>query len=376
MNYTEMSRPLYKRDTTGNVRVWTMESGWDDDHIAGHRSHTGVKDGAVVTSEWKIASPKNIGKVNATNALEQAVAEIAALYVQKLDRGYFEDESDIDNFDKFKPMLAAKYEDVPLNFEADGRGNEIYSQPKLDGIRCIARKDGLWSREGKVIVSCPHVEAELKPFFDKYPGAVIDGELYNHELKNDFNKITSLVRKSKLKLEDYQESALLVQYHVYDCYMDDTFDNRFSFLWGCGLQTPVVYVKTTQVNSQKELDDLYDGYVEAGYEGQMVRLNREYQSKRSKFLLKRKEFVTEEFQVISTEEGQGNWSGHIKRFIIKLGSGNICGAGVRGNQATMKALFESGDTPDWATVRYFNLTPDGVPRFPVVIDWGKGQRED
>jgi len=42
----------------------------------------------------------------------------------------------------------------------------------------------------------------------------------------------------------------------------------------------------------------------------------------------------------------------------------------------MKELLESGKTPDWATVRYFNLTPDGVPRFPVVVDYGFGERDD
>lgn len=127
---------------------------------------------------------------------------------------------------------------------------------------------------------------------------------------------------------------------------------------------------------QEELDELYGIAMEAGFEGQMVRLNKEYQNKRSKYLLKRKEFITEEFEVLSVEEGQGNWSGYIKRFIVQMPDGTVCGAGVRGNQETMKQLFESKVKPDWATVRYFNLTPDGVPRFPVVVDWGQGKRED
>ena len=175
MKYTEMNRPLYKRDNNGNVRVWQMEIGWDSDDVAAHRSHTGIKDGAVVVSEWKMTEAKNVGRSNATNAREQAESEIANLYVQRLDRGYFEDESKIDNFDKFKPMLAVEYNSDKLDFN-----QELYAQPKLDGIRCIARKDGLWSRQGKPIVSCPHIEEYLKVFFDKYPNAVIDGELYNH----------------------------------------------------------------------------------------------------------------------------------------------------------------------------------------------------
>lgn len=376
MNYTEMNRTLYKRDNNRNIRVWSMELGWNNDDVAGHRSHTGIKDGAIVISEWKTTSPKNAGKTNGTNSREQAEAEIAALYIQKLDRGYFDKETDVDGFDKFKPMLAEKYEDITINFDAKGRSNEIYSQPKLDGIRCIARKDGLWSRQGKEIVSCPHIEAELKVFFDKYPNAVIDGELYNHQLRDDFNKITSLVRKSKLKPEDYEESARLVQYHIYDCYRDDVFEGRFNFLMTMGFKEPIVYVKTHLIQDQESLDNIYGQYLEDGFEGQMVRINKEYQMKRSKYLLKRKEFITEEFKVIAVEEGQGNWSGHVKRFILEMPNGTTCGAGVRGNQETLHKLFESKETPDWATMRYFNLTPDGVPRFPVVIDWGKGKRED
>ena len=56
--------------------------------------------------------------------------------------------------------------------------------------------------------------------------------------------------------------------------------------------------------------------------------------------------------------------------------GTECGAGVRGTQVQMKELFESNVTPTWATLRYFGLTPDGVPRFPVVVDYGVGERDD
>ena len=108
----------------------------------------------------------------------------------------------------------------------------------------------------------------------------------------------------------------------------------------------------------------------------MVRLDEKYENKRSKHLLKRKEFITEEFEVVSMEEGQGNWSGHTKRFILRLADGREVGAGVRGNQDQLSKLWESQETPTWATLRYFDLTPDGIPRFPVVIDYGVGERDD
>ena len=93
-------------------------------------------------------------------------------------------------------------------------------------------------------------------------------------------------------------------------------------------------------------------------------------------MLKYKEFLTDEFRVINVEEGEGNWSGHIKTFNCISTDGTEFGAGVRGTQNVLKELFESNQKPDWATVRYFTPTPDGVPRFPVVVDWGFGDRSD
>ncbi|MCK4501332.1 hypothetical protein KAU11_12600, partial [Candidatus Babeliales bacterium] len=52
----------------------------------------------------------------------------------------------------------------------------VYSQPKLDGVRCIASKDGLHTRGGKSIVTCLHIEEQLQPFFEKFPDEILDGE--------------------------------------------------------------------------------------------------------------------------------------------------------------------------------------------------------
>lgn len=371
----EASTCLFKRDTTGKIRVWWWETGTDGVQWA-WRANSGIRDGKIVTSEWKTVDAKNVGRANATSLAEQAVAEAVAEYNKKRDRGYFERLESVDTFEKFKPMLAHGFEDYPVDFAK----HNYYSQPKLDGIRCIARRDGLWSRAGKPIVAVPHIEEYLRMFFDRFPDAVLDGELYNHELKDDFNKITSMVRKSKPTANDIAESAGLVRYHVYDCVMinggNRRFSERYNFLVSQGFADPVCYVPTRAVLDHDRIDELYGEYLEAGYEGQMIRVDAGYENKRSKYLLKRKEFITDEFRVVGVEEGKGNWSGYIKRFILALPDGTEFGAGVRGNQATLRTLFESGTKPDWATLRYFTPTPDGIPRFPVVVDWGVGNRDD
>ena len=108
-----------------------------------------------------------------------------------------------------KPMLAHKYNPDKADYPA-------YIQPKLDGVRCVFTENGAYSRTGKEFKNVDHLKQALKPFFAKNPTAILDGELYNHELKDDFEKIISLVRKTKPTEEHRQEAAELIQYHVYD----------------------------------------------------------------------------------------------------------------------------------------------------------------
>jgi DNA ligase-1 len=366
---------LYKRDTAGRIREWTVEHGFDDDDNAGTRTVSGLTDGKKVTSVWNITEAKNVGKVNATNAREQAVSEAQSLWDINAEKEYFENVSDIDSYAKFKPMLAHDYTKRPQS--------QGYSQPKLDGIRCIADKNGLWTRSGKEITSCPHIWAAVEPYLRNNPNMVVDGELYNHDLKEDFNKITSLVRKVKTTEADQQEAARLVQYHVYDIYNhqqpDLTFADRDSDLTSAYEvinDQCVQLVPTQYANTQEVLDQFYGEYLRDGYEGQMVRNNEPYELKRSKHLLKRKEFITEEFRVVEVLEGSGNWAGYAKRFVLEMADGTQFGSNVRGSQDQLRALLHADEQPTWATCRYFELTPDGVPRFPVVIDYGVGERED
>ena len=367
---------LYKRDTKGKIRELTIQYGWDSDDVAAIRSIAGIKGGKLVTSGWKETKAKNVGRSNATSAYTQAISEAMSIYDRRTEKEYFKDIKDIDSYEAFKPMLAGGYK--------DGVEFPIIAQPKLDGIRCIANKDGLWTRQAKPITSCPHIWEQIKHVFVEHPEYVFDGELYNHELKEDFNKITSLVRKLKSTEEDFAESEKLVQYHVYDMYdtskPDMTFSERF-FKFGMTLLNVPGFnnlrvVETQMVQSQESLDKLYGQWTEDGYEGQMVRYDKPYENKRSKFLLKRKEFITDEFRVVKMLEGKGNWAGYTKHFILAKPDGTEFGSGVRGTQEVLKKLWEDGKAPDWATLRYFNETPDGIPRFPVVIDYGFGERED
>ena len=181
----------------------------------------------------------------------QAEAEAKALWDKKAEKEYFTDVNKIDSYEKFKPMLAHDYTKRP---QSSG-----YSQPKLDGIRCVVDKNGMWTRAGKPINSCPHILESLKKFIEDNPNMIIDGELYNHELKADFNKITSLVRKVKCRPEEIAESAELVQYHIYDCFDSNNptanFVDRVKVLKS--LRSDIIRpVRTDICETQEELDEI------------------------------------------------------------------------------------------------------------------------
>ena len=368
---------LYKRDSKGKVRIWTIQVGYDNEDTAGIRSISGTVDGEKITSVWNISIAKNVGRSNATTAKTQAEFEAKAEWTKKADKEYFADINAIDSHQIFKPMLAHDFTKTPVT--------SGITQPKLDGIRMVVNTRGLYSRSNKEIVAVPHIAEALAEFIKDHPTVTLDGELYNHELKDNFQKITSLVRKTvNLGAEELAESKELVQYHIYDMYdsanPDMTFMQRYNWIQknvhlvnkkAVGIHlVPVAICETSE-----EIDVMYGEYTTAGYEGQLIRQDAVYENKRSKGLLKRKEFITEEYEVVQVHEGQGNWAGYAKRLTLKMADGTTFSSGIRGSQAKLKELLDNPNI-DWATCRYFELSNDGVPRFPVTIDYGQGVRND
>ncbi len=105
-----------------------------------------------------------------------------------------------------KPMLAHKLDESRIDW-----AKPVYMQPKLDGVRCLFTKDGAYSRTGKEFMNVEHIKDSLKEYFKQHPNVILDGELYNHDLKHDFEKIISLVRKQKPTEQDRLEASQKMQ---------------------------------------------------------------------------------------------------------------------------------------------------------------------
>ena len=271
-----------------------------------------------------------------------------------------------------KPMLAYKAGIKPIDFS-----EQVYIQPKLDGVRCLFTKDGAFSRTGKQFMNVQHIENELQQLFNDYPNLILDGELYNHALKNDFEKIISLVRKQKPTNDDRSEAASLVQFHWYDI-IDD--DNDILFIDRCKFiheliadyiphpSVPVLSVVTLPVGSLDKARAIHDANLAHGYEGSIIRLNKVYECKRSYNLQKFKDFSDKEATIIDHVEGKGKRAGTLGKFIMRDEAGIEfgCPPGKGFTHADLRVILENinnyiGKT---ATFTYFERTKANSYRHP------------
>lgn len=355
---------LYSKDSKGKVRVWYMEQ-----HGADYRTVAGLQNGNLVTSEWTTAKPKNVGRANATTGEEQALAEIQSKYLKQLKTGYHKDIGDIHTQKYIEPMLAQKYKDriKDVDFESG-----LWAvQPKLNGQRCIATKHGLFTRKGETYVSVPHISESLKPFFDKYPDAFLDGELFNFELRQKLNELATLTRKTKnISQEDLERSRTIVQYHVYDgagfgLDESDPYQDRILLLEENLSGSYIYLIDTYYPETQFDFEKLYNGFVEDGQEGAMLRhLGSSYEHKRSKWLLKVKPEEDDDGLLLEVHKGEGNWCNGAKTVTVQWKDKTF--------DVTLKCSMEEAVTfwenrESWigkrVTFKYFGLTGLGKPNF-------------
>ena len=267
-----------------------------------------------------------------------------------------------------KPMLAHKFDESRVEWS-----QPVYIQPKLDGVRCLFTKDGAYSRTGKKFMNLAHIELALIPFFKQQPNVVLDGELYNHKLKNDFEKIISLVRKQKPTADDRLDAQHLVQFHVYD-YFDgvkyDSYKTRMQQLVTSDIyDAQIKYVPAKLVDSYNYARELHQEFLDQGYEGSIIRLDGLYKHGRSYDLMKFKDFSDTEATIIGYETGKGKREGTLGKFIMQDDDGNEfgCPPGKGYSYKDLANILDNiGDyIGQRATFTYFQRTQAGSYRHPL-----------
>ena len=276
----------------------------------------------------------------------------------------------------FQPMLAHKFDNKRVDWS-----QPVYIQPKLDGIRCVMKADGCYSRNGKKFMNVQHLYTKaIQDLFKANPLLVIDGELYNHDLRDNFEKIVSLVRKQKPTSDDKKEARKLIQYHVYDFVMAykgkldliESDMNRYekrmhqlvcSDMYGKHIR----YVPARGVHSLDKAKEIHNDFLQQGYEGSILRLDGPYKCGRSYDLMKFKDFSDTEAKIVSWVEGKGKRRGTIGKFIAVDSDGIRFGMPVMDNFKYLQKNFKN--MQDWvgktATFTYFERTKAGSYRHPL-----------
>lgn len=390
---------LYKRNKNGKLLQWSIYA-----NTKSYWTESGQVGGKLQTTLPTFVEQKNVGKANETSLLEQVQSEVTSKIQYQLDHGYSEDIPSEEK--EFAVSLADKYVD---RLEKGKLDFPYIVEPKLDGLRCSIRlvdgKPVMLSRNNKPFVSCPHIceDPLVQKLFAAYPDIILDGELYNHDLKNDFNKIVSLVKKSKPTKEDLEESAKLVQYHCFDAYFQNhpgleytyrkllieqaigkeladvlVFHQYESHLRYVGRNYTITrqekYWHSDYVHNVAEVEELLDVYIAAGYEGIMLKKDVPYFFGRSFDMLKYKRFHDKEFEIVDFEPGKGNLHDVAAIVTCKDDNGNQFSAGVTGTKEYARNLLanKTNYIGKMATIKYQELTPikngkGGVPRFGKMM---------
>ena len=269
--------------------------------------------------------------------------------------------------ENIKAMLAHKYNEDKADYPA-------FIQPKLDGVRCLFTAKGAFSRANNRFMNIEHIEQALKPFFAKNPTAILDGELYNHGLKDDFEKIISLVKKKKPTDNDRAEAAELVQYHIYDVasMTIGTYTDRYLFILAEQSLKNKACLQIIDNNLVLDFDDavvMHKKNLKLGYEGSIYRTpSGKYKGTRSWDLMKFKDFNDTEATIIGYEIGKGKRQGTLGKFIMQDDEGIEFGC-PPGKGYDYKDLANMLDNVhDYigqrATFTYFQRTQAGSYRHP------------
>jgi DNA ligase-1 len=355
------TEPLFKRTKTGKLQFWKV---WTE----GGTIYTeyGLLDGKKQCTSKQIKG-KNIGKANETSPAEQAEREAQSMHSHRLDKGYKLDPKEAEEKTVFLPMLAHGFDKAKRKLEYP-----VHVQPKLDGVRCLARKKGrgieLISKGGKPY-SVPHIEKALVSLLPS--GFVFDGELYIHG--ETLQTVNRLVKKHR----EGPEGSIRLDYHIYDGF----YKKKTHQPWverATQLQQLLQQDKSDKIRlvdlkvacSEEDVLTALEEFIQAGYEGAIVRtLEGPYLlAHRSRDLLKVKKFFDQEYEIVGHYYGTGRAAKAVV-WVCKQEEGLEFGVVPMG---TMEQREEWGANAEkyygkQLKVKFWNKTEDNKPQFPIGI---------
>jgi len=411
---------LYGIEKNGKIKTWEANiylkgTNQQTSHAFATIEH-GQQDGKKQLTVRDYTEGKNIGKKNETTPLEQCIAETRKKWLDKKEKeSYQETEPTHAGADanhtqpaasaasaasavstasaptggkKYFPMLAQKFEPESSVAKKHNITFPCFVQPKLDGLRCVMYRDPTTgeirrqSRTGTYFDTMSHIANSLAPLFAKFPNVILDGELYTTEIP--FEELAGLIKKKKLTENDVNRLCG-IQYHIYDVVDEkvpfharhDSIKKMFAQVAASTAAIPhhlppyICLVETTEAKTVAEFKAEFGRFIEAGYEGIMLRnKGGMYRCNyRSHDLQKYKEFEEDEFRITGFTQGDGRDKGTVI-WVCQTKEGKEFTVRPRGTMESRRKLFETGKkyVGKMLTVIYQELTEEGKPRFPVGKD--------
>ena len=377
--------PIYRIGSTGNTLIWMI--GFDGERLV-------IQYGTVrEEKEGRLKVDNTEVEVNSSgrDLYEQAMLEAKSRRKRKIDNGYFENYSEGDMIDvvAISSMLCNKWSPEKNQLKRW----PVWVQPKLDGIRCrcyvLEDEVKFISRTNIEIMWLESLKSEVKEFCatlsrilieEGYPPIFkLDGELFSDHIP--FDKLSGIVRLKKNKSDDEE----LIDYYIFDIVLgvNATYDERWNIVhyameereWG---RIRLVYPNVAE--SKDEIVAAHDEFVSQGYEGVIVRKiggNTEkersesyYKGTRCSNLMKYKEFLDEEGEIIGAEEGSGREKGAVV-WTIRDDRGNEFSVRPKGSIEDRKRMYENREEYIGMRYkyRYQGLDDDRKPRFAIGLGW-------
>lgn len=209
----------------------------------------------------------------------------------------------------------------------------------------------------------------LNQLFEANPTLILDGELYNHHPDYNLQKISGLGR-----LETLHEDHKNLKFYCYDI-VDEIkpFKDRLTILMDiqskCPSDSKLIVINHDEVKGLDNIMSLHNERVALGYEGLVLRdPDQPYKCKsRDNRMVKVKEFLEDSFLITGCELGLRGIEDMC--FVLKTKEGNTFKAKPIGDRSVKEEYIKNiediiGRKGD---VKYFNITPDGIPNLPVFL---------
>lgn len=299
---------------------------------------------------------------------------------EKIKACYTMDKTNVNKPDIFRPMLFKDYNSNKEHFKKKfiSKWRYVYSQFKLDGIRCFTKFDKLYSRGLNPITTVEHIKKDFEILYKNCDKSIIfDGEIYIHD--SIVTDISGVINADNLS-EEKKEFSRKLKFYLFDLYDVNNpklkFEKRYELLKKIYSEAPelnnIILVENVKIKNDEDLfiniNKDVKRALKLGYEGTMLKdPDGIYKIPSSKSgpranNFKNKGTAENDYQIINIEkaEREGDFS---IIFTLKINNESFKCNGIGSFDKQMK-IYENKEkyiNKKWLSVKYYSISKEGKP---------------